>query len=172
MNGGKISPRNRQQILIIRDTVIIVIPVFTVKNAVPVAIDIKSVRFDENYRPAESTRTTTNFANLARGERCQENLRNALTMIDNRFNTLAHWDNPKADRYAVELEIITGELSVAAEGATFPAIEMLKTTIIDRHLDKRIEGMTGNNFSSYVRDYDFSVWLSEHNKERSEFGIP
>lgn len=49
---------------------------------------------------------------------------------------------------------------------------MLKTTIIDRHLDKRIEGMTGNNFSSYVRDYDFSVWLSEHNKERSEFGIP
>ena len=134
--------------------------------------DIKSVRFDENYRPAESTRTTTNFANLARGERCQENLRNALTMIDNRFNTLAHWDNPKADRYAVELEIITGELSVAAEGTTFPAIEMLKTTIIDRHLDKRIEGMTGNNFSSYVRDYDFSVWLSEHNKERSEFGIP
>ncbi|MED5557822.1 MAG: DUF1852 domain-containing protein [Pseudomonadota bacterium] len=134
--------------------------------------DIKSVRFDENYRPAESTRTTTNFANLARGERCQENLRNALTMIDNRFNTLAHWDNPKADRYAVELEIITGELSVAAEGTTFPAIEMLKTTIIDRHLDKRIEGMTGNNFSSFVRDYDFSVWLSEHNKERSEFGIP
>lgn len=136
--------------------------------------DIKSVRFDENYRPAENTRTTTNFANLARGERREENLRNALTMIDNRFNALAHWDNPKADRYAVELDIITGELSVGAEDEddTFPAIEMLKTTIIDKHTGKRIPGMVGNNFSSYVRDYDFSVWLSEHNRDRAEFGIP
>ena len=53
--------------------------------------DIKTIRFDENYRPAENTRTTTNFANLARGESREENLRNTLTMIDNRFNTLAHW---------------------------------------------------------------------------------
>ncbi|MGM8931779.1 DUF1852 domain-containing protein [Salinicola halophyticus] len=136
--------------------------------------DIKSVRFDEHYRPAENTRTTTNFANLARGERRQENLRNTLTMIDNRFNALAHWDNPKADRYAVELDIITGELSVGAEDEddTFPAIEMLKTTIIDKHTGNRIPGMVGNNFSSYVRDYDFSVWLSEHNRDRAEFGIP
>ena len=133
---------------------------------------IKSSSFDEDYNPSESTRITTNFANLARGERCQENLRNALTMINNRFNTLAHWDNPKADRYAVELDIITGELNMANASDAFPAIEMLKTTIIDQHLDKRIEGMMGNNFSSYVRDYDFSVWLAEHNQERSEFGIP
>ncbi|WP_251977142.1 DUF1852 domain-containing protein [Salinicola avicenniae] len=135
---------------------------------------IKRIRFDENYRPADNTRTTTNFANLARGESRQQNLRNALTMIDNRFNTLAHWDNPTADRYAVELDIITGELRVGdgGEGDAFPAIEVLKTTIVDRSTGKRIEGMVGNNFSSYVRDYDFSVWLSEHNKDRAEFGIP
>ncbi|GHB20943.1 DUF1852 domain-containing protein [Salinicola rhizosphaerae] len=135
---------------------------------------IKRIRFDENYRPADNTRATTNFANLARGESRQQNLRNALTMIANRFNTLAHWDNPTADRYAVELDIITGELSLGTseEVDTFPAIEILKTTIVDKQTDKRIDGMVGNNFSSYVRDYDFSVWLSEHNKDRTEFGIP
>ena len=49
---------------------------------------IKSTLFDENYNPSESTRITTNFANLARGKNRQENLRNTLIMIDNRFNTL------------------------------------------------------------------------------------
>lgn len=28
---------------------------------------IKSIRFDEDYRPSDNTRITTNFANLARG---------------------------------------------------------------------------------------------------------
>lgn len=136
--------------------------------------DIKTIRFDENYRPAENTRTTTNFANLARGESREENLRNTLTMIKNRFNTLAHWDNPTADRYAVELDIITGELSVGGGSAdeTFPAIEILKASVVDKQTDKRIAGMVGNNFSSYVRDYDFSVWLSEHNKNQPQFSIP
>lgn len=60
---------------------------------------IKSIAFDEDYRPADNTRITTNFANLARGESRQENLRNTLRMIDNRFNSLAHWDNPRGDRY-------------------------------------------------------------------------
>ena len=59
---------------------------------------LKSLRFDENYNPSENTRITTNFANLARGEKRQDNLRNALVMIDNRFNSLANWDNPKGDR--------------------------------------------------------------------------
>lgn len=52
---------------------------------------IKSIRFDENYQPSNNTRITTNFANLARGNYRRENLRNALRMIDNRFNALAHW---------------------------------------------------------------------------------
>lgn len=62
---------------------------------------IKRQRFDEDYRPAANTRNTTNFANLARGQRRQENLRNTLAMINNRCNDLAHWDNPTRDRYAV-----------------------------------------------------------------------
>lgn len=53
-------------------------------------------------------------------------------MIDNRFNTLAHWDNPKGDRYAVALEIISAEMNISATGDTFPVIEILQTSIIDK----------------------------------------
>ena len=93
-------------------------------------------------------------------------------MIDNRFNSLAHWDNPRGDRYSVELEIISAEIDVEGNGKTFPVIEILKTNIVDKKTNARIKGIVGNNFSSYVRDYDFSVLLSEHNKNSSEFVIP
>ena len=133
---------------------------------------IKSLSFDENYNPSENTRITTNFANLARGSKRQENLRNALKMIDDRFNSLAHWDNPTGNRYCVELEIISVEMDVEGKGDTFPVIEILKTNIIDQKTNERIEGIVGNNFSSYVRDYDFSVVLLEHNKNKSGFSTP
>jgi hypothetical protein len=133
---------------------------------------INSVRFDEDYEPSGSTRITTNFANLARGENRQENLRQALRMIDRRYNALAHWDNPDNDRYRVEVDIISAELDVEGNGDTFPAIEVLKPTIFDRRTGARIEGIVGNNFSSYVRDYDFSVLLPDHNKGRVEFSVP
>ncbi|MFY0400942.1 DUF1852 domain-containing protein [Brevundimonas naejangsanensis] len=135
---------------------------------------IKRTSLDEDYIPAENTRITTNFANLARGESRQENLRNTLRMIDNRFNSLAHTDNPKGDRYAVELQIVSVEMSVApGEGAdSFPLIEILQTTIVDQQTGERIDGIVGNNFSSYVRDYDFSVVLPEHMKSHPGAGAP
>jgi len=132
----------------------------------PFSFSLKRIAFDEDYRPADSTRITTNFANLARGESRQENLRNTLRMIDNRFNSLAHWDNPKGDRYAVELKIISVEMHVDTDGGddTFPLIEILQTSILDKSTNERIDGIVGNNFSSYVRDYDFSVVLPAHMK--------
>jgi hypothetical protein len=133
---------------------------------------IKSQVLDENYKPSNSTRITTNFANLARGESRQQNLRNALKMINSNFNALAHWDNPEANRYAVELEIVSVDMAIAGSDSTFPSIEVLKTTVIDHQTNERIEGIVGNNFSSYVRDYDFSVLLLEHNKGRERFSIP
>ncbi|MCL7999249.1 DUF1852 domain-containing protein [Brucella sp. 21LCYQ03] len=135
---------------------------------------IKSSRFDEDYRPSENTRVTTNFANLARGKNRRNNLRNTLKMIDNRFNALVHWDNPRADRYRVDIEIISVEMIIDDHGsrAAFPLIEMLRTVIVDQKTNECIDGIVGNNFSSYVRDYDFSVLLPEHNKHRNEFGIP
>lgn len=140
---------------------------------------IKSTPFNEDYRPAENTRITTNFANLARGASRQENLRNTLRMIDNRFNSLAHWDNAGGDRYSVELTIVSVEMNIASagNGDAFPLIEMLETAIVDKIGGERLEGITGNNFSSYVRDYDFSILLPDRLKERSgpgaleDFGI-
>ncbi len=133
------------------------------------AFTINSLRLDEDYQPGDGTRITTNFANLARGESRQENLRAALRMIDNRCNSLAHWDNPKGDRYHVEIDIISVGLDVEGNGETFPAIEVLKTTLLDRKTGTRIEGTVGNNFSSYVRDYDFSILLPALNKDA---GVP
>jgi len=135
------------------------------------AFTVKRVPFDENYHPSENTRATTNFANLARGENRVRNLRNTLQMIDNRFNTMAFWDNPARDRYAIGLEIISVEIDLGANEA-FPAIEMLKTSITDRKNNRQIDGVVGNNFSSYIRDYDFSVLLPNHNNDRPEFSIP
>lgn len=137
-----------------------------------VTFTIRSIRFDEDYTPADSTRLTTNFANLARGENRQQNLRGALRMIDNRFNALAPWDNPEGNRYGVALDIVSVDLDIDGSGSAFPAIEVLKTTILDHKTGARIDGLVGNNFSSYVRDYDFSVRLPAYNKDRSGFVIP
>ena len=133
---------------------------------------IKRIRFDENYSPANNTRLTTNFANLARGEHRQENLSKTLNMINNRFNALAHSDNPSADRYSVDVDIVSVEMDIAGTGDAFPIIEMLQTTIIDHKDNTRIEGMIGNSFSSYVRDYDFSVVLQNHFKNNPSAPAP
>lgn len=146
---------------------------FIIMNA-ELSFHLKGICFDENYHPSDSTRTTTNFANLARGQSRQQNLRNALRMIDNRFNDLAHWDNPAGDRYSVELEIISVEMRMDTSSGnnTLPLIEMLKTSIIDKISNKRIDGIVGNNFSSYVRDYDFSIVLPKYNLNRPSFCTP
>lgn len=136
------------------------------------ALTIKTINFDENYTPSEDTRLTTNFANLARGESRQQNLRNTIRMSNNRFNSLADWDNPQGDRYSVELDIVSVDIDVEGNGDDFPIIEVLNTHIIDHHTNQRIPGIVGNSFSSYVRDYDFSVLLLEHNKEQKEFSLP
>lgn len=138
---------------------------------------VERTPFDETYVPPRSTRLTTNYANLARGERRQENLRNVLAMIDARFNDLADWDNPDRDRYSVELQIVSVGLQIDSgeadlETLAFPLIEMLQTTIVDRRLGRRIPGIVGNNLSSYVRDYDFSILLPRLAKESPSGTIP
>ncbi len=135
---------------------------------------ITTTRFDEDYSPSDSSRITTNFANLARSEHRQQNLRNALTMIDRRFNDLAHWDNPTRDRYTVELEIVSVGMQLTAEGEDqdFPLLEILDIQIVDRCTGARHHGIVGNNFSSYVRDFDFSVLLPAMSDAASGRTVP
>lgn len=115
--------------------------------------------FDENYRPSEQTRVTTNFANLARGDNRQNNLRNVLRMINNRFNSLAVWDNPTGQRYTIKLSVVSVNVSIDGFSEGFPLIEMLESTVIDNDTGRTLEGIVGNNFSSYLRDYDFNILL-------------
>lgn len=135
---------------------------------------ISTTRFDEDYSPSDSSRATTNFANLARGEDRQENLRNALTMIDRRFNDLARWDNPDGTRYTVELDIVSVDLEFAETGEDqrFPLLEVLDVQIVDRVTGKRLPGIVGNNFSSYLRDFDFSVLLPAAGAAAGGFTVP
>ncbi|MDF2442697.1 MAG: hypothetical protein JWR01_900 [Subtercola sp.] len=141
---------------------------------ITVAFPIDSTRFDENYRPLANSRITTNFANLARGEKRQENLRNTFTMIDNRFNELAHGVTEDGNRYSVELDIISVSVDFDGEGIrdAVPLIEVLQTTIVDRRSGERTKGIVGNNFSSYVRDYDFSIVLPARTANPSASGLP
>lgn len=135
---------------------------------------LSTLRFDEDYCPADNTRITTNFANLARGNSRRENLRNTLKMIDNRFNSIMHWDNPNGVRYSVELTIVSAELKIGVEVSEdrFPIIEILQTDVIDNRTGERFAGMAGNNFSSYVRDYDFSIVLPDHIKRHPKSSPP
>jgi len=135
---------------------------------------ISTTRFDEDYAPSENSRITTNFANLARGEHRHQNLRNTLTMINRRFNDLAEWDNGNQDRYEVELEIVSADLQFTAadQDQQFPFLEILDVQILDRLSGVRHPGIVGNNFSSYIRDYDFSVRLPAANKGATEFTVP
>src|SRR5690606_34890278 len=45
-------------------------------------------------------------------------------------------------------------------------------TIVDKKTGERVEGLAGNNLSSYVRDYDFSVLLPAHNQHAAAFSTP
>lgn len=138
----------------------------------PFTFALKTTRFDEHYQPSTNTRTTTNFANLARGSKRKDNLRLTLDLINQRFNSLASWDNPNGERYAVTLDIVSVELEIEGAGQGFPSLEILKTTIHDKRTQTCFDGIVGNNFSSYIRDYDFSVVLKNHNNNRRSFSIP
>lgn len=135
---------------------------------------ISTTRFDQNYSPSEDSRTTTNFANLARGEHRQQNLRRTLAMINGRFNDLARRDNPGGGRYGLELDIVSADLLFTTEAGDhrFPLIEVLDVRIVDHHTGERHPGIVGNNFSSYVRDHDFSVRLPAVNANSDEFTVP
>ena len=143
-----------------------------------ITFSITTTRFDEDYAPSDSSRITTNFANLARGERRQQNLRNALTMIERRFNDLAHGDGldgdgPDGGRYSVELDIVSVQLRFAdGEDREFPVLEVLDIHIVDRLTGERHQGIVGNNFSSYLRDYDFSVVLPAASAAAGGFATP
>ncbi|KTR96463.1 hypothetical protein NS220_01950 [Microbacterium testaceum] len=135
-----------------------------------ITFSITTTRFDEDYAPAENSRVTTNFANLARGAGRRQNLRGALSMMDRRVNELLSVDA----RYRLELDIVSVQLqfSDGTDDERFPVIEVLDVHIVDTETGERHAGIVGNNFSSYLRDYDFSVVLPAAKAAAGAFTVP
>jgi hypothetical protein len=65
------------------------------------------------------------------------------------------------------------EMGIAGQDTAhaLPLIEVLKTNIVDHHTASASRHRR-QQFSSYVRDYDFSVVLLEHTKQQSGFSVP
>ena len=111
-----------------------------------ITFSITTTRFDEDYAPAENSRVTTNFANLARGEGRRQNLRNALSMMDRRLNELLSADA----RYRVELDIVSVQLAFAdgADDEEFPVIDVRDGHIVETHPCQRQPGHLGYHLLS------------------------
>ncbi len=135
---------------------------------------VTTTRFDADYAPSADSRITTNFANLARGEHREQNLRNALAMIDGRLNDLIREDNPSRDRYAVELDIVSASVQFTAVGEdrVFPLLEVLDVVIVDTATGERHQGIVGTTCSSSVRDYDFSIVRPAATAAAGRFTVP
>jgi hypothetical protein len=113
---------------------------------------------DENFLPAQSSRLTTNFANLARGPHRQTHLRQVLGDINLRLRELMPLAGYANADYEIDLQILSFFGSFEA-GTPFPLYEMLEATIVDPGTGSRLPGAIGHNLSSYIRDYDFNVVL-------------
>jgi Putative oxygenase MesX len=148
---------------------------FEVLNQVGFGLQKELTPYDVNYRPNPKTRSTTNFANLARGDQREVNLNRLFFMINSRLNSLLSHDNPEHKRYKVHLSILTVRASFGgASTEPFPISEMLHAEVEDTIKKQRLKGPIGFNFSSYIRDYDFKKLGTKKEKigraYDSEFG--
>jgi len=130
--------------------------------ALSLELRLTTIPFDAEYAPADGTRLTTNFANLAKdphGRR--ERIAASLATMDQRFHELLGASHDP-ERYRLALDIVTiGSRFTNGDsnGDWFPMTETLRCRIHDRQRDCWLPGPTGGNYSSYVRDHDFNVVL-------------
>lgn len=121
---------------------------------------LTSTPFDAGYVPADQTRLTTNYANLAKDPRGRsERIAATLALIDRRFHE-ALGELGGVHRYRLALDILTVGIRFENGPAVwFPMTETLRCRIHDLQQERWLPGPTGCNYSSYVRDYDFNVVL-------------
>lgn len=137
-------------------------------------LEILRTPFDHNYIPAEDTRLTTNFANIAKESVGRpERLARMLDLMGSRAGKLLG----EAGRYSITIEIIRVKIRFAdISTCWFPMAEMLATRLHDLIHGRIMPGLIGCNYSSFVRDYDFNTLLPRISraeaspKERRTFG--
>jgi hypothetical protein len=129
--------------------------------AAPMELGLIGTPFDASYVPANQSRLTTTFANLARDPRGRgERIAATLTLIDHRFHQLMG-ESEDGARYRIALEILTAEIRFANDsGDWFPMTETLRCRIRELRESRSLPGPIGCTYSSYVRDHNFNIVLS------------
>lgn len=120
-------------------------------------LEILYTPFDASYTPADGTRLTTNFANLAKDPVGRpDRIAGVLDGMGRRAGEMLG----EEDRYAVKIDIARVQIRLELNGGCwFPIAEMLKARLYDRAQDRFLAGPLGCNYSSFVRDYDFNALL-------------
>ncbi len=127
-------------------------------SIMPFQISLTTTPFDAGYAPAPHSRLTTNFANLAKHpDGRAQRIAATLARIERRFHGLLREPGDSA-RYRIGLEILTISIRFPdGPDAWFPMTETLRCRVFDRHEGRELAGLTGGNYSSFVRDYDFNI---------------
>lgn len=120
---------------------------------------LTSIPFDADYVPAAHSRLTTNFANLSKDTQGRgERIAAAIACMERRLHVALN--EPESTRFRLALEILTVWIRFH-DGANswFPMTETLRGKVYDRRDGALHAELTGFNYSSYVRDYDFNIVL-------------
>lgn len=124
---------------------------------------VTATPYDASYTVSNSTRATTNFANLARDPTTRRrNIGTFLDQVDRDLNLLLA-DDPQSARSQIRLAVLTLSCRVVGDPAeaTIPLTEVMRAAVRDTLSGVVHDGPVGLNFSSYLRDYDFRVVLPE-----------
>jgi hypothetical protein len=123
--------------------------------------EVTTTPFNVDYIPAQHSRQTTNFVNLARDDTTrQQNLKILFEEIESRYK---NFNGPDANcKDFLHLEIVTVLIHFEGSKSTpFPMAEFLQATFENKVTGERRPGPTGFNFSSYIRDWDFNILLPQ-----------
>lgn len=138
---------------------------------------LTSTPFDADYVPATHSRLTTNFANLSKDTQGRgERIAAAIACMERHLHAAVN--EPATTGLRLSLEILTVWIRFPdGANAWFPMTETLRGKVYDQR-DGGLHGeLTGFNYSSYVRDYDFNIVLprirsgTATQEERDSFGV-
>ncbi len=124
---------------------------------------VEKTAYNADYVPSPLTRATTNYANLARDAATRRtNIDALIHMVNNDLNQILG-GSQSLTTFEIRLNILSimARLDAVKESERFPITEVLQAKVLDTSTGRLINGPTGLNYSSYIRDYDFKILLPQ-----------
>jgi hypothetical protein len=131
-----------------------------------------STRYSPSYVPSGKGRETTNYNNLALNPQTRrKNIEQFFEMANSDLNRQLTGD-AQSRRYEINIRILTAWAQFAqSDVSSFPLSEFMAATVTDAaQPDKELPGPTGLNFSSFIRDHDFST-IPANQRNQQNFGL-